>query len=182
MHNNDLITEGVGIVFGRLDAKHTFIVRNLSFRGAKETRKQRERGDGEAATEKSDTERKLKPAWVISAMNTHPNVCGGCTFCPWLRCGRAVTCPLYKTRHLLPSDRRQRETLPFFPERSDLGCVLINLCCFLWFCFQGFTLTFVRRRGILLYFFGIIVRLPGLSRALKEVKLFSLFSSTLKSI
>lgn len=61
MHNNDLITGGVGIVFGRLDAKHTFIICNLSLRGAEQKEKQMVRGDWEAAAEKSDTVRKLKP-------------------------------------------------------------------------------------------------------------------------
>lgn len=43
MHNNDLITGGVSVVLGRLAAKHTFIICNLSFRGAEETGRLRQR-------------------------------------------------------------------------------------------------------------------------------------------
>lgn len=57
MHNNDLITGGVGIVFGRLDAKHTFIICNSSFRGPEEKKIQMVRGDCEAGMEKPDTVR-----------------------------------------------------------------------------------------------------------------------------
>lgn len=162
MHNNDPITGGVGIVLGRLDAKHTFIICNLSFRGAEEKKKQMVRGDWETATKKPDTVRNWNQsesfqAWphiqpyVASALSAHSRLQGA-----W-----KVT--FSKTKYV------QKD--------QALAVFFLNLCCFLRLGFQGFSLLsrfqceVVSVKEQYSCFYLIIGWLFGLGIALKKAHL-----------
>ncbi len=129
------------------------IICNFSFRGGE--RKQRVRGDGEAAMEKSDTvwnrnQSESFQAWA----HIQPYVAS------------AHFCSVYEKSHVLPlltkhvirhlvterGIKRKRNCLFFFPERSDLGCVLYQPLFFRLLRFQGFSVTSIRQCGICCFF------------------------------
>lgn len=157
MHNNDLITGGVGIVSGRLDAKHTFIICNLSFREEKETMV---RADWAAATEKPDTVRNWNQsesfqAWthiqpyVASVLSAHGQLRGVWKVIFSKTCSPSA----YKTCHLLSFDKascqKEKEKWPLFNRDQALDVFSFNLrvsidslfkvsvCC------QGFSVRFI---------------------------------------
>lgn len=178
MHNNDLITGGVGIVFGRLDAKNAFKKNPIKFVSfviypSEGLRRRLVRGDREAAAEKSDTVRNRNQSESFQAW-THIQPYVASVLSGQTQGARKATCPpsAYKTRTTYWwSELLLRDVRPF-------DVFFSHLHSFLRLCFQGFSLLsrFNRKWEIFLFLVLMIAWLSGLRRALNKVQLRALGS------